>query len=328
MDKINNSNSINIAIINYDYALASAIIGIMDIFAIVNNFCLVDNQSKKFNVKILHMKDDIKNFNLKINFNSQVLDTEEEFDLIVIPPLIDLEHKFDTDRKLLDWLERENIKGTHIGSICIGAYILAQAGLLNGKHVTSHWVIAEKLKKDFPLIKLDIDKLIIEEENIITAGGVSAYIDFCLYCTRKFISNDVAYICANYLGVDAGRVSQQHYKDLSIVPVNNDQDIQLLIEWISTHFRESLTLDFMAKKIFVSKRTLLRRFHKATGDLPNQYLQKVRVEKAKKLLITTNESFEYITYLVGYNNSSSFRKLFTKLTGLKPIQYKEYFMVK
>lgn len=328
MDNINTMKFINIAIVNYDHALASAIVGIMDIFAIVNNFCLADDQHTKFNVKVLHVKDNVKNFNMQLTFNSQQLNPNETFDLIIIPPLIDIEHKFDTDSKLLEWLKRENIKGTLIGSICIGAYILAQAGLLDGKQATSHWVIEEKLKKDFPLIKLDINKLIVEDDNIITAGGVSAYIDFCLHCTRKLISTEVAYVCANYLGVDAGRVSQQHYKNLATIFVNNDKDIQILIQWISSSFKEEITLEDMARKISVSKRTLLRKFQKATGHLPNQYLQKLRVEKAKQLLLNTNDSFEYITYLVGYSNTSSFRKLFKKMTGLNPREYKDYFMVK
>ena len=319
---------INIAIINYDYALASSIIGIMDIFSIVNNFCLADDQNLRFDVKILQIQKRVKNYNIQLDFHTHPLDTNMSFDMIIVPPLIDIEHKFDTDKTLLAWLKRENLKGTLIGSVCIGTYILAQAGLLEGKQATSHWVIEEKLKADFPNIRLDIDKLIVEDENIITAGGVSAYIDFCLYCTRKFISNEVAYICANYLGIDAGRVSQKHYKNLSTISVNNDTDIQLLVAWLSDHFKEEITLETMAKMISVSKRTLLRKFHKSTGYLPNQYLQKLRVEQAKHLLVNTNDSFEYITYRVGYSNSSSFRKLFKKLTGLNPVQYKEYFMVK
>lgn len=321
------SKIINIAIINYEHALASSIIGIMDIFSIVNNFCLVNEECDKFHVDILHTHQEIKNFNIQISFNSKPLNDTTNYDLIIIPPLIDLEHKFETDLSLLKWLKQHNKRGTHISSVCIGAYILAQAKLLDDKYATSHWVIEKKLKQDFPKVKLEINKLIVEDGNIITAGGVSAYIDLCLYITRKFISKEVSYICANYLGVDAGRTSQQHYKNLTLIPSDNS-DIQKVLQYLKQHFREPITLKDMAKLISVSERTFIRYFKKSTGVLPNQYLQKIRVEEAKRLLLCTMDSFEYITYSVGYSNVSNFRSLFKRLTGLNPKQYREYFMVK
>jgi transcriptional regulator GlxA family with amidase domain len=210
--------------------------------------------------------------------------------------------------------------------VCIGAYVLAQAKLLDDKYATSHWIIEKKLKQDFPKVKLDIDKLIVEDGNIITAGGVSAYIDLCLYITRKFISKEVSYICANYLGVDAGRTSQQHYKNLTLIPSKND-DIQKVLQYLKQHFREPIIHKNMAKLISVSERTLIRYFKKSTGQLPNQYLQKLRVEEAKRLLLCTMDSFEYITYSVGYSNTSSFRELFKRLTGLTPSKYRNRFMI-
>ena len=319
---------IKVAIVNYEHALASAIIGILDILAIVNTFCLDDSCTKYFDTKIIHTNASINNFNMPINFPSEPLNDNDEFDLVIVPPLIDVEHKFDTNKKLLNWLNIMHNKGKCISSVCIGAYVLAQSGLLNGKKSTSHWIIEQKLRHDYPLIKLEIDKIIVEDGNIITAGGVSAYIDLCLYCVRKFISIEIAYVCANYLGVDAGRTSQQHYKNLCTIASHNDKDVQILIEWIRNNYTKAITIKDMSAKISVSERTLIRRFKKTTGELPNHYLQKIRVQKAKQLLITTNDSFEHITYVVGYTNTSTFRSLFKNMTGLNPGVYREYFMVK
>jgi len=319
--------TIKIAIINYEHALASSILGMLDIFSIVNHFCLVDNNDFLFHVDILHTHTNIHNFNIQINFNSKALLQEMDYDIIIIPPLIDLEHRFEKNDKLIQWLQRQHQNKTTITSVCVGAYILAQAGLLNNKQATTHWVIEKKLKKDFPKIKLMIDKLIVEDGNIITAGGVSAYIDLSLYITRKFISKEVSYICANYLGVDAGRTSQKHYKNLAILPSDNE-NIQKVLTYLKECFREPITIKDMAKCISVSQRTLLRYFKKATGESPNQYLQKLRVEESKRLLLCTHNSFEYITYCVGYSNTSSFRNLFKRLTGLTPGEYRDYFMIK
>lgn len=324
---LNHSTLIKIAIVNYEHALASSILGISDIFSIVNQFCLTDTAFTKFHVDILHTQKEIKNFNMQISFNSKALCFNTIYDLVIIPPLIDTEHKFETNPILIDWLRKQSSHGVCISSVCIGAYILAQAGLLDNKYATSHWIIEKKLKNDFPTVKLKIDKLIVEDGNIITAGGVSAYIDLCLYIIRKLISKKVSYTCANYLGVDAGRVSQQHYKNLTMIPSENNE-IQKVLEYLKRDFKKSITIKDMAKLISVSERTFLRYFKHATGDLPNQYLQKLRVEEAKRLLLFTPDSFEYITYTVGYSNTSTFRNLFKKFTGLTPKEYRGYFMVK
>lgn len=319
---------VRVAIINYEFALASAIIGIVDILGIVNEFCIKHSHCKRFETKIIHADKSVKNFYQTISFESEPLDENEDFDLIIVPPLIDVEHKFNTQQKLLDWLFLMYSKGNCIASVCIGAYVLAQANLLDGKHATSHWIIEQKFRADYPKVKLQIDRLVVEDENIITAGGVTAYIDLSLYIVRKFMNVEIAYMCANYLGVDAGRTSQQHYKNLSSVAAYNDKQIEKLIEWLKENFSKQITLKQMSKKISVSERTLMRKFKKATGELPHKFIQKLRVQKAKQLLIQTNDSFEYITYLVGYTNPSTFRKLFKEMTGLNPGMYREYFMVR
>ena len=319
---------IKVAIVNYDKALVSSIMGMLDIFEIVNSFCLDLACKKRFETKILHTNSSVKNFNMTVNFDSQYINVDEDFDLIIIPPIIDREHNFDENAELVQWLQRMSLKGKTVSSVCVGAYILAQAGLLNNKNATSHWVIEQKMKHEYPLVKLDVNRLIVQDENIITAGGSSAYIHLCLYVTRKYFSVEVAYKCANLLGVDPGKTSQQHYKNLSILPTHSDVDIQKLVECIDRYFYKNITLKSMSSKISVSQRTLIRKFKKTTGELPNHYLQKIRIQKAKELLINTNDSFEEITYVVGYTNPSTFRSLFKKMTGLNPGKYREFFMVK
>lgn len=325
---IHKTKPITVAIVNYEHALASAIIGIKDILSIVNEFCLTDPMSPRFDIKVVHTHNKISNFNINVHFESDPLSQADNFDLIIIPPLIDLEHKFDTCSTLLEWLKFMYNKGNCISSVCIGAYVLAQAGLLTGKKATTHWVIEHKIRQDYPDIHIEIDQLVVEDCNIITAGGVTAYIDLCLYAVRKFMSIEIAYVCANYLGVDAGRTSQQHYKNLSSIATYNDKDIEYLVQWLQKNYTSAISLKEMSKIISVSERTLIRKFSKATGELPNNYLQKLRVQKAKQLLIHTNDSFEYITSLVGYNNTSAFRKLFKEMTGLNPGVYRDYFMVR
>jgi len=327
MQIVETNTHIKVAIVNYDKALSSSIMGMLDIFEIVNSFCLDTTCHKRFETKILHTNSSIENFNITVNFDSEPINTYENFDLIIIPPIIDRKHNFSDNRELVEWLQKMSYRGNIISSVCVGAYVLAQAGLLDNKNATCHWVIEQKIKQEYPLVKLDVDKLIVQDQNIVTAGGSSAYIHLCLYMIRKFFSVEVAYRCANLLGVDPGKTSQQHYKNLSILPTHNDADIQKIINCINNYFYRTITLETMSNKISVSQRTLIRKFKKTTGELPNHYLQKIRVQKAKELLISTRDSFEEITYFVGYSNPSTFRSLFKKMTGLNPGKYREFFMV-
>lgn len=321
---INNNIDINIAIINIDNSLTSAILGIVDIFSIANLFC----GGKNINVSIVHTKDNIKSFNTYAKLESIAIDEKGDYNLVIIPPIIDIEFSMEKDEQLSNWLHQMLQKGNHVCSVCAGAYILAQSGLLNGRKATTHWLLESKLQNEFPLIDIDIDKIIIEDRNIITTGGVSTYIDLCLYIIRKFISPDVAQRCANYLVVDTGRMSQKPYKDLTILANHNDKDIKNLIIWIEEHYNEKISIIQMAKQISTSSRTLIRRFKKATGELPNHFVQKIRVQKAKEFLINTNDSFEIITCNIGYENASTFRRLFKEMSGLNPNEYRRSFMVK
>jgi len=317
---------IKIAVVNYDKVLTSSLIGIIDIFAIVNTFCLDDKSKYYFETELLHVENSIHNFNLSVDLNSNPIDYKQHYDIVIVPPIIDVEFNFGDNHQLIKWLNIMNTKDTIICSVCVGAYILAQSGLLDNKHATSHWVVESKINHDFPKVKLDIDKIIVRDDNIITSGGASAYIYLCLYLVRTFISSDAAYMAANYLGVDAGKSSQLHYKDLAMISTDNDQDIEVLVDWIKKHLSQTITLKDMAKRISVSERTLIRKFKKSTGELPNNFIQKLRVQKAKELLINTNESFEQITYSVGYENPSTFRKLFKKITNVNPLDYRKLFL--
>lgn len=319
---------IKIAVINYEKVLTSSLVGMLDIFSIVNTFILGSEHEYAFETEILHTDKIITNFNISINLKSRPINYQDHYDLVIIPPIIDTEFQFDENTKLIEWLNYRYLQNSIICSVCVGAYVLAQSGLLNNRRATSHWLIESKIKHDFPKVNLDVHKLIIEDENIITAGGASAYIYLCLYIVRKFISSQAAYTCANYLGVDAGKKSQQHYKDLTQIATENDRDIELIVAWLKENLTEAITVNDMAKKISVSERTLIRKFKKSTGELPNNFLQKLRVQKAKELLINTCESFEQITYIVGYTSPSTFRKLFKEATDLSPIDYRKLFMAK
>lgn len=317
---------ITVAIINLPNTLISSILGIQDVFHIANTFCIAD-KSRLFNIQVVQEKEQISNFESTIYLDTISLDLKQSFDIIIIPPIIGNTSEIQVSKILREWIQHMYTQGSYICSVCVGAYVLASIGLLDNKRATTHWIIEKNIIDEFPLILLDVDKIIIEDENIITAGGVSAYLDLSLYLIRKYFSISVAYECANFLVVDAGRTSQKHYKNLASLSTELSPDIKNLLAWIKKNIQQPLTIVNLAKQLHVSERTLIRVFKKEVGILPTRYLQNIRVQMAKELLINSDKSFEKITFSVGYEDISSFRRLFKKMTGLSPKEYKNIFMV-
>ncbi len=316
--------TLKVAIVNIDNALTSAIAGIGDIFAIANSFSS-ENFLFCIETSIVSLGSDIQVYNPYFAISTIEADDNSAFDLIIIPPVVGTRHYANHNVYLLKWLNLMHNKGSIVCSVCAGAYILAQTGLLDHKSVTTHWSVESDFIKRFPNVKLNISKILIDESNIITAGGGTAYIDLSLYIIKKFISMEVAYSCAKYLLIDTGRVSQEYYKDLSVAVTSNDEEINRLLAWIKQNIDRPLNIKMMSDYLSVSEKTLTRKFKKATGELPKTFVQKIKIEHAKDLLINTTSSFEHITYLSGYNDTSSFRRLFKKMTSLSPGEYRKKF---
>lgn len=215
------------------------------------------------------------------------------YDVVIIPPTLK-EHSFDIPKEIIDWLIFQHSKKAILASACIGSFILAKTKLLDGKRATTHWAYEDMFKKEFPNIDLDVNKLLIEEKNIITAGGINAYLDLCLYIIEKFHSNRTATQLANLMIIDRGRVSQKSYKTFSTIFLYDDVEIKKVIEWMKENLGEQITVPRLAKKINLSEKTFTRRFKKAINTSPIQYLKSLRVEKAKELLISTQKILEIL----------------------------------
>ncbi|SFV69052.1 Transcriptional regulator, AraC family [hydrothermal vent metagenome] len=318
---------ISVAIINLPNALVSSILGIQDVFHIANTFCIAD-KSRLFSVQIVQEKESIVNFQSNVPLKTTSLDLKQNFDVIIIPPIISDVRDIKVSKTLNTWLNLMYAKGSYICSVCVGTYVLASVGLLDNIKATTHWSIEQNILDTFPLVLLDIDRIVIEDKNIITAGGISAYLDLSLYLIRKYFSILVAYECANFLVVDAGRTSQKHYKNLASLSTELEPELKELLAWIKININQVLTLAILAKQMHVSERTLMRIFKKKIGILPTKYLQNIRVQMAKELLINSQKSIEQITFNIGYEDIPSFRRLFKKKTGLSPGEYRNIFMVK
>jgi len=227
--------------------------------------------------------------------------------------------------KRVEWLKKCYKKGADLASVCTGAFTLAATGLLDGKTATTHWGVAQAFKTAFPKINLRTDLMVTDEGRLFCGGGMTADLNLSLYLINKYCGREVALQCSRCTLIDLDRLSQLPFT--IFIPEKNHQDSEILKiqEWIEINFNHSLSIETLAKKSGMSPRNFNRRFKAATGETAVKYLQQVRIEVAKKELEDGRRSFDEISFHVGYENVSFFRRIFKQATGLSPAAYRKKF---
>lgn len=228
-------------------------------------------------------------------------------------------------QEMMQWLQLQHRQGCYIASMCTGAFVLAEAGLLDGRCATTHWVFSEQFAKRFPKVKLQTERTVTDDGQIMCSGGSTSGSDLLLHLIRKFASPQLAAECAKKLLVDVSVRSQTPYSSTTFKKNHADADILKIQIWLERHIAEAILMEHVAQDFGLSMRNFIRRFKEATEQTPIQYLQNLRLEKAKFLLESSQESFDQITLRVGYEDSNSFRRLFKERVGLSPTLYRKRF---
>ncbi|MEN0105115.1 MAG: GlxA family transcriptional regulator [Pseudomonas sp.] len=250
-------------------------------------------------------------------------------DLVLVPGfLFTLKQALPTFAAYAAWLNQQHGRGAVVASMCTAAFVLAEAGLLEGKRATTHWAFAPLFRRRYPQVQLDEAQILCEDQRIVTSGGASAAMDLLLHLVRRFASLELAQQCGKYLLVDAVRSEQSVYVMWSLPKSHGDGDILRVQNWLDEHFAEPLLIDDLAQQFGFGVRNFKRRFKDATGYTPLAYLQTLRLEKAKHLLESTRINLDSITYAVGYADSNSFRRLFQQRVGLLPAAYRKRFQAR
>ena len=247
-------------------------------------------------------------------------------DLIIISSTTYIEQILEKNPELVPWICRHYEKGAHVASICTGAFLLAETGLLDGKSATLHWGFTDMFRKRYPRVKLEHDKIFIDHGRLYCSAGVSAGLDLTLYLVEKFCGWRAAVESAKTMVLDMGRERQTPYEYFMAPMDHGDPIVAKAQKWMEQHQTEQINYERLAIKFRISRRSLERRFKQAVGLTPLGYLQKLRVEFAKRLLEEGTQTFNEITYQVGYEDISFFRKVFIRLTGLRPKEYQQRFI--
>ncbi|QNF33984.1 helix-turn-helix domain-containing protein [Adhaeribacter swui] len=244
-------------------------------------------------------------------------------DLIIIPALDgDMVKTLETNREFIPWVVQQYQNGAEVGSLCVGAFLLASTGLVNGRKCATHWMAAKDFRKMFPEVNLVEDKIITDEQGIYSSGGAFSYLNLILYLIEKYVGRDIAVFMSKAFQIDIERKSQSPFVIFNGQKDHEDEVIKKAQEIIENSVTEKITVDQLADTLALSRRNLERRFKKATANTVVEYIQRVKMEAAKMSLETSRENVNEVMYNVGYSDPKAFRDTFKKITGLSPVQYR------
>ena len=248
----------------------------------------------------------------------------DDVDLVVVPGLDDdLEPSLELNVPWAPWIARWHQAGAVVASSCSGAFLLAQAGILDGRTATTHWLYAEELQRRFPMVRVTPERLLIDLGDIITSGGATTFLDLSLYLIERFAGRERANAAARVLLVDGSRTSQLPYVTLGAVRRDHEDDVvHRAQDLIDAEIGGPLLIEELAGRVGLSSRTLARKFQDTLGRGAQAYIRQRRIEIACRLLETTDSPIESIRGRVGYRDSTAFRRAFRTQTGLSPSEYR------
>jgi len=313
------SYGVSIAIVSYPGSMQSAVVGLEEMFLLSNVLYQKIEHKQKFKITLLEL----------IDIQGQLSKDDEKknaYQIVILPPSINGKYYLAADSDLFTWLQRQHAAGSIMASVCAGAFILAAAGLLKQREATTHWNLAQEFAQTHPETLLNINKIVINDGDIVTAGGLMSWVDLGLELVAQNTNANIMRQLGRILVVDTGLREQRYYKRFSPKLDHGDVVILNIQHYIQANYHLHISVSKLAKRCFLGERSFLRHFVQATDIKPIQYLQRLRVQKACELIETSRFTIDSIAYKVGYEDSSAFRKIFLKTIGLTPMEFKKRFV--
>lgn len=243
-------------------------------------------------------------------------------DLVIIPAIHgDYKEVVTENQDFAPWIIAQYEAGAEVASLCIGAFLLASTGLLDEKNCATHWLAADEFRSMFPKVCLIDDKIITDENRIYTSGGAYSSLNLNLYLIEKYAGREMAVLSSKIFEIDIDRSSQSPFIIFKGQKAHHDEKILKTQEYLEQNFRKKISVEDLCEQLAVSRRTFERRFKKATSNTVLQYLQRVKVEAAKKEFEKGTKTVNEVMYEVGYSDPKSFREVFRRITDMTPLDY-------
>jgi len=227
---------------------------------------------------------------------------------------------------LLEALRRAHRRGAQIVGLCLGAFVLAEAGLLDGRGASTHWHYAAEFAARYPTVRLDADVLYVDEGDVLTSAGTAASLDCCLHLLRQRCGAEIANRVARRLVIAPHREGgQAQFIERPLPATKRDDQLNALLAWVVQRLDESHSVDSLASRVAMSRRTFTRRFRQATGTTLLQWLLSQRLARARRLLETSDRAVEWVALEAGFGSAVSLRQHFTAALGTSPSRYRQRF---
>lgn len=315
-----------IILIPKEYANLASVTGTYQILTRANSIWQKMGNPSVMNVQIAGFVTELKLDDGFFSIHPVHLHNIPKSDLIIIPSV---QHKYDSvikeNTELIQWIKTQYDQGAEIASICTGAFLLGATGLLDGKNCSTHWNAADDFKRLFPNVNLLVDQLITTEPGIYTNGGAYSFLNLVLFLVEKYFDRHTAILCSKIFQIDFDRNSQSPFYIFQAQKNHGDDLVSKAQSIIEESVSEKISFGELASQLAVSRRNFDRRFVKATGNTPVEYLQRVKVEAAKRTLEKGRKNISEVMYEVGYSDDKAFREVFKKITGLSPLDYRAKF---
>lgn len=317
-----------IAILNYEHAVATCVTGPAEIWSTLNYLQpLLTDTSIKYHVEV----DYIREYQEKLwrkaldTGKEEQLTSEQVYDLVIIPAMrsAKIDDVVNRELMLVEWLKQQHAKSAGLASICIGAFLLAETGLLEGKNVTTNVRFAHLFRQRHPEIPVQDDKIIVDNGHVYTCGGAFIFTTFMIYLIEKFFGHEEAVMVSKILMINTHQLPQHTFSVFQLQRNHTDERVMEAQEYIEKNYQDAISIERLAAQYYMSIRNFIRRFEGATGNTPLEYLQRVRIEAAKKLLENSNDSMEHIAMQCGYDDIGFFRKIFKRHVAINPKEYQK-----
>jgi transcriptional regulator GlxA family with amidase domain len=305
-------------------AVIEAISPAYRLFKTANDFLKASGKKPKFEVEYVGLQKNVKandgEYTVKTD---RLLDEVKKTDLIFIPALYgNMQQAISNNKKAIPWIKEMHKKGAEVASLCIGAFLLGATGLVNGKKCSTHWAYCNEFRETYPDVEVVDGAVVTDENRIYSSGGAHSLWSLLLYLLEKYTDRDTAILASKYFAIDMDRSSQAAFAMFRGQKNHTDEQILKAQEYIEKNIHERISIDELANISAIGRRTFERRFKQATNNAVLEYIQRIKIEAAKRQFENSRKNISEVMYEVGYTDTKAFRDLFKKITGLTPIEYR------
>lgn len=314
-----------ISLLVYEDAVLSSISGAIDLLIATNGYLQQLGKSPAFRLELVSEKGATIRLNVPAQFICyKTIEEATDTNLIVVPAFsTSPDQVLPKNTAIIDWLKTKHNQGVEIASLCMGSYFLAEAGILTGKSCTSHWMAIPDMQRRYADVQVLSDAVLTDREGIYTSGGALLSWNLILYLIEKFCGRDISIGVSRMFNIDLDRVSQSYFVVFQGQRQHEDEAILKAQTFIETNYHLPISMEQIAEQTNMSKRNFIRRFKSATQNTPLEYLQRVKIESAKKALEKNTDDVTSLMVNAGYNDIKTFRKVFKQITGLTPVEYRK-----